>query len=145
MELFRELLAEDVASSSASVLCNLLPEIMKLDPREMNGRLADHLRTTIRAYCDALCGWGLESVDDNLLRTLNADTKLAACLAEFRGKLDAIHQLAVPELRTLLDTHDFPFSTTNAVLAFGRRLLKSVLDAKEALARLHDSSASLVR
>jgi hypothetical protein len=64
-------------------------------------------------------------------------------IAELRDRINVIHQLAGPDLRKFLDTYDFPFSTMNALLAFGQRLLKDVICAKELVAKLCGPSETI--
>jgi len=130
MALYREHFAEDVAAASASVLCNLLPDFLNRKPQEIYQTLKAHVGTAIRAYCDSLQAWGLKPPLEN------ATTVQIASLTELREKINSVHQLAGPELRKFIDTYDFPFSTMSAILAFGRRLVKDVIDAKELAAKL---------
>jgi hypothetical protein len=136
MAVYHPTVAEDVAAASASVLYQLVPEIVKREPEEMYGRLKVHISTAIRAYCDSLQGWGLECSEKNVATALPVLTILHTSITELRERINNIHQLAGPELRKFLDTYDFPFSTMNAILAFGRRLLKDVIDAKELVGNL---------
>lgn len=76
----------------------------------------------------------LQSFDSNTLLTR---------ITELREKINAIHQMAGPNLRKFLDTYDFPFSTMNALLAYGQRLPKDVVCAKELVAKLCEPSETI--
>jgi hypothetical protein len=136
MAVYHPTVAENVAAASASVLYHLVPEMVKREPQEVYGKLKDHISTAIRAYCDSLQGWGLESSEKTAASALPVLTILHTSITELRERINNIHQLAGPELRKFLDTYDFPFATMNAILAFGRRLLKDVIDAKELVGKL---------
>jgi hypothetical protein len=61
-----------------------------------------------------------------------------AWIAELRERVTILHQLAGPDLRLLMDSHDFPFSTMNAVRKFGERLMKGIAILKETVAKLQE-------
>jgi hypothetical protein len=73
------------------------------------------------------------------LPKLNLDVFLSR-VTELRERINGLHQSAGPELRKLLDTYDFPFSTMNAMLGYGQKLLKDVIAVKELVAKLAEFS-----
>jgi hypothetical protein len=114
---------------------------MNRQPQAIYDSLKAHIDGAIRAYCDGLQGWGEVSSEKSVAVALPNSNILPASITELREKINTLHQLAGPELRKCLDTYDFPFSTMNAVVAFGRRLLKDVIETKELVAKLCESVA----
>jgi hypothetical protein len=135
-----ECVAEDVAAASASVLYHSLPEITR-EPQAIYDRFKAHIGAAIRAYCDGLQGWGQDSAEKKVETPQPSLNTLSVSIFELRDKINNIHHLTGPELKKFLDTYEFPFSTMNAILAFGRRLLKDVIEAKELVAKLCETVA----
>jgi hypothetical protein len=51
-------------------------------------------------------------------------------------QLVSLHRLVGPDLRSLIDSVDMPFSTANVIQLYGSRLVKVVLILKETAAKL---------
>jgi hypothetical protein len=65
---------------------------------------------------------------------------LLHCVAEsFVEQLGSLHDLAGPKLRMMIDSHDFPFSTLNAVEGYGKMLLKVVTVLRETATQLKEA------
>jgi hypothetical protein len=57
-------------------------------------------------------------------------------IAVLGDRVATLHKLAGPELRRLVDTHDLPHSTVNALLAYGDRFVKGMAIVKETVKQL---------
>jgi hypothetical protein len=68
----------------------------------------------------------------------NDPTSAIAQIAELRERVATLHQLVGPELRKVIDSHDFSFSTMNVIFNYGERLRESVAILKETVVKLHE-------
>lgn len=71
---------------------------------------------------------------------LSDPNALLTRIDELRERINRLHQLAGPELRQLLDRHDFGFSAMNALLAWSKRLVQDVIAAKELVTKLCEAA-----
>ncbi len=65
----------------------------------------------------------------------NHDAAMAQ-MAELGEMVTTLHQLVGPELRKVIDSHDFSFSRMNVILKYGERLMQSVAILKETVVKL---------